>query len=169
MIIQIKNMRILSIDPGFERLGIAILDQSPSRKETLIYSQCFKTSPRLSFALRLALIGEELERVIKEYEPKALALEKLYFSNNQKTAMNVAEARGVIIYTASRNKLPVYEYTPPQIKLAVTGYGNADKKMIIDMVPRLISYDKKITSDDEIDAIACGLTCFAHEKFKNTL
>ncbi len=80
--------------------------------------------------------------------------------------MGVSEARGTIIYICSKNNLEIYEYTPPQIKIAVTGYGKSDKKMVMSMVPKLIKIDKKIDSDDELDAIAIGLTCFASEKFK---
>ena len=158
-------MRLLAIDPGFERLGIAIIDKERHGKEVLVYSSCFKTKATLPFHTRLSEIGAELERVIKEYEPKALAIEKLYFTTNQKTAMGVSEARGVVVYSASRNNLDIYEYTPPEIKIAVTGYGKADKNMVINMVGKLIKIDKKTNSDDELDAIAIGLTCFAREKF----
>lgn len=156
-------MRILAIDPGFERVGIAILERLPSKKDTVVYSTCFKTSAKIPFHERLTVIGVELEKVILTYAPVALAIEKLYFTTNQKTAMGVAEARGVIIYTASRNGLLLFEYTPPQIKVAVTGYGKADKAMIMSMVPKLIDIQTPSHSDDELDAIAIGLTCFACE------
>jgi crossover junction endodeoxyribonuclease RuvC len=158
-------MKILAIDPGFERVGIAVIDHSPGQKDVLLYSTCFKTKASLPFHERLALIGAKMEEIIKIYKPKALAIEKLYFTTNQKTVMGVAEARGVIIYSASRNGLAIYEYTPPQIKVAVTGYGKADKNMVISMVPKLITMEKKSTSDDELDAIAIGLTCLACERF----
>ena len=154
-------MKIISIDPGFERLGIAVIE-----KDALLYSACFKTSSKLPFPERLALIGKELETIIKKYKPSALAIEKLFYTSNQKTVMNVAEARGVIIYTCAKNNLKIFEYTPPQIKVAVTGYGKADKRMVMDMVPKLIKIKNTIKSDDELDAIAVGLTCLACEKFK---
>lgn len=156
------NKRILSIDPGFERIGIAIIEKS--QKEELVYSDCFKTNPKLPLNERLMLIGKEVGQIIKKYSPSALAIEKLYITNNQKTAMGVAEARGVIIYESTVNNLSIFEYTPPQIKLAVTGYGKATKDMVMNMVPRLIYMDKKTNSDDELDAIAIGLTYFAIEK-----
>ncbi len=158
-------MKIISIDPGYERLGIAIIEHKKSSRDTLLYSQCFKTSKNEIFANRLKLIGVELEKIIKEYKPTALAIEKLYLTNNQKTAMNVAETRGVILYIASKNNLSIHEYTPPEIKVATTGYGKADKKMVMDMVPKLIQIKEKINSDDELDAIAIGLTCIACEHF----
>jgi crossover junction endodeoxyribonuclease RuvC len=157
-------MRILSIDPGYERLGIAILEKNPGdKKETMVYSDCFKTSAKLAFVTRLSQIGKELERLIDEYQPRALAIETLFFTNNQKTAMRVSEARGVIIYTMASRGFPVHEYTPLQIKVAVTGHGKSDKKQVIGMVPRLIDIKKEIAHDDEYDAIAIGLTCIASE------
>jgi crossover junction endodeoxyribonuclease RuvC len=156
-------MRILSIDPGFERVGIAVIEKTFLKKDLLVYSNCFKTSAKIPFPHRLRDIGLEIGKVIKKYKPESLAIEKLYFTTNQKTAMGVAEARGVIIYEASKNGLSIYEYTPPQIKVAVTGYGKATKSMVMSMVPKLIELPSDIKSDDEIDAIAIGLTCLACE------
>ncbi len=158
-------MKILSVDPGFERVGIAIIEKTGKQKDNLVYSNCFKTKASLVFHKRLSLIGKELEKIIKKYKPEALAIEKLYFTTNQKTVMNVAEARGVIIYIASKNNLAVFEYTPPQIKVAVTGYGKASKDMVMKMVPKLIDVDGGVNSDDELDAIAIGITCLACERF----
>ena len=111
-------MRILAIDPGFERIGIAVLEKENHGKHTLVHSTCFKTSAKLPFHERLNLIGKEIESVIRKYKPQVLAIEKLYFTTNQKTVMGVSEARGVIIYVASSNSLKIFEYTPPQIKIA---------------------------------------------------
>jgi len=157
-------MKILAIDPGFERVGVAIIKRDEGKKDNLIYSSCFKTSPKLYLYERLNLIGKEIERLIEKYKPKALAIEKLYFTNNQKTAMGVAEARGTILFCATKAGLQIFEYTPLQIKVAVTGYGRATKRMVMDMVPKLIKVDASKDSDDEIDAIAAGLTCLACEK-----
>lgn len=154
-------MKIISIDPGYERIGIAILEKTPKRKEFLLYSNCFQTSAKLPFAERLKLIGAEIERAIKEYEPQALAIESLFFNSNQKTALLVSEAKGVIKYIALKNNLEVNEYTPLQIKIAVTGDGRGDKKQIILMTHHLVEINKKIKYDDEYDAIAIGLTYFA--------
>ena len=158
-------MKILAIDPGYERLGIAILEKLPKVKERVLYSDCFKTSSKLTFKERLLLIGQEVERVIKKYEPEILSIETLYFTNNQKTAMNVAEARGVIIYEAMRHGLSLAEYTPLQIKIAVTGHGRSDKQQVISMIGRLVVIEKEIKHDDEYDAIAIGLTYCATAKF----
>jgi len=132
----------------------------------LVYSNCFKTSAKIPFHERLTLIGTEVEKIIKKFKPEALAIEKLYFTTNQKTVMGVSEARGVIVYSASRNGLQIFEYTPPQIKIAVTGYGKSDKSAVMSMVPKLIDIEKPTNSDDELDAIAIGLTCLACERLK---
>ncbi len=158
-------MKIISIDPGYERLGIAIIEKKERQKEELLFSTCFKTSPKLSHHTRLLLIGDEIERVIKTYKPEAMAIEKLFFGANQKTAVAVAEARGVILYTASRHQLSVTEFTPPQIKIATTGHGRSEKRQVIDMTKKLIKVPSGKTSDDEFDAIAIGLTYFAHKIF----
>jgi crossover junction endodeoxyribonuclease RuvC len=165
------STRILSIDPGFERVGIAVIEKTFEKKDLLVYSNCFKTTKKIPLNERIKNIGDEVEKIIKKYKPEALAIEKLYFTTNQKTVMGVAEARGVIIYIATKNGLSVYEYTPPQIKVAVTGYGKASKEMVMSMVPKLIGVSDYIDSDDELDAIAIGLTCLACEKldFKKVL
>jgi len=157
-------MRVLAIDPGYERVGIAILEKNTRAEEKLLYSDCFKTSSKLPFPERLSLIGREMERLIQEYDPTACAIEKLYFNTNQKTGLKVSEARGMMLYIASKNNLSVYEYTPLQVKIAVTGDGRGDKKQVITMVKQLIAIDKEIRYDDEFDAIAIGLTCLASEK-----
>jgi len=154
-------MRIISIDPGYERLGVAIIERLPRQKEVLLFSECFKTSAKLPHHERLTLIGNHIKEVISKYQPEALATEKLFFSNNQKTAMTVAEARGVILYAASSSELTVFEYSPADIKIAVTGYGKSEKNQVISMVKKLITVDKETNSDDEFDAIAIGLTHFA--------
>ena len=169
-------MKIISIDPGYERLGIAVLEKLPlgnasgtSGKEILIFSECFKTSSKLPHNERLTLIGNRIKEIIKKYKPKILATEKLFFSGNQKTAMLVAEARGVILYTGSSLGLEVFEYTPNSVKIAITGYGRSEKRQMIDMVKKLIVVKKfplgvasgKTNSDDEFDAIAIGLTHLA--------
>jgi len=154
-----NNMRVLSIDPGFERLGVAVIEKKEKAREQLIYSSCFKTSSKLPFPKRLYAIGEEIEKIIKKYKPKALAIETLFLNTNQKTVMRVSEVRGVIIFLAQKNNLHIFEYTPLQIKIAVTGYGRATKNQMMTIIPHLIELvntGEKI--DDEFDAIAVGLT-----------
>lgn len=153
-------MKIIAIDPGYERVGIAVLEKV-SGKETLLFSECFKTSAKESPEKRLLLIGEEISLLIKKHEPEALAIESLFFKTNAKTALKVSEARGVMLYEAAKNNLKIFEFTPLQIKVAVTGYGKSEKNQVISMVERLIRIPKKLKHDDEYDAIAVGLSFFA--------
>jgi crossover junction endodeoxyribonuclease RuvC len=163
-------MIILGIDPGYERLGIAILEKTKGdKKERVLFSECFKTSAKLVFSERLQLIGEEVRKIIKEYKPETLSIETLFLTTNQKTVMRVAEARGVAIYEAARAGLKIFEASPLQIKTATTGYGKSDKMQVIKMVKILVEIDNSKTrkgarqeSDDELDAIAIALTAFAH-------
>lgn len=156
-------MKILAVDPGYERLGLAILERVKG-KDMLVFSECFFTDKKLPHPTRLANIGVELDRLIEEYQPEALSIEKLFFSKNQKTALLVAEARGVILHTAARKNLLIKEFLPVEIKIAVTGYGKSDKAQVMSMIPKLIKLDKPIKNDDEYDAIAAGITFFAHQK-----
>jgi len=156
-------MRVLAIDPGFERIGIAVVEKK-NGVDILIFSSCFTTDKELTFSKRLVLIGEEIERIIYKYSPNTLAIETLFFNTNQKTALKVSEARGVIVYVAIKMGLMLYEYNPLQIKIAITGYGRATKEQIFDMTQKLISIHKKPQYDDEVDAIAIGLTCLASER-----
>lgn len=155
-------MKLLGIDPGYERCGVAILEKNGSGKEIVLYSGCIRTSSTLSFPERLAQMGQELETIIKHYQPSVAVLEELYFAKNTKTALKVAEARGVITYVAQINHLPVFEYHPNQIKIAITGNGRADKTAIAFMIPKLVVLESGKKIDDELDAIAVGLTHFAH-------
>ncbi|MFZ2205711.1 MAG: crossover junction endodeoxyribonuclease RuvC [Minisyncoccia bacterium] len=159
-------MIILGIDPGFERLGVAVLEKNKGdRKEKVLFSECFKTSAKLEFSERLLLIGKEVKKIIKEYKPEVLSIETLFLTTNHKTVMHVAEARGVVIYEASDAGLKIFEASPPQIKIATTGYGKADKSQVIKMVKMLVDIDNSKKQDDELDAIAIALTAFAHLKF----
>lgn len=157
-------MKILAIDPGYERLGIAVLEKEKGGKETLLFSECFKTSKKETHTQRLLKIGEKIEEIIKKYSPKALAIENIFLQNNQKTVMYVSETKGIILYMAEKYGLFIKEFSPPQIKLSVTGNGKADKKAMIKMVPLLVQTPKNIAFDDEYDAIAIGLCFFAHHK-----
>ncbi len=127
----------------------------------MLFSECFKTSAKLNFSERLHLIGEEVKMIVKKYKPEILSIETLFLTTNQKTVMHVAEARGVVIYEAICAGLKVFEASPPQIKIATTGYGRASKEQIIKMVKILVEIDNSKKSDDELDAIAIALTAFA--------
>jgi crossover junction endodeoxyribonuclease RuvC len=158
-------MIILGIDPGYERLGVAVLKKNiGDKREKVIFSECFKTSSKLDFSERLLLIGKEVNKIIKKYKPEILSIETLFLTTNQKTVMHVAETRGVILYEAIKNNLKIFEATPLQLTVATTGYGRADKNQIIKMVQLLVGIDNSKKSDDELDAIAIALTAFANIK-----
>lgn len=141
----------IAIDPGYDRVGIAVFEKS-----TLMHSECF-TPPKGSPAERMMHVAAHLRTIIKKFKPESLALETLFFSKNQKTALHVAEARGVISVAALELGLEVFEYSPQAVKIAVTGSGNAAKEGVIRMVERLVVLPKKKRLDDEYDAIALGL------------
>lgn len=152
--------RIIAIDPGYDRLGVAIF----SGKD-LEHSECFSPSTK-TFTERLVEIRKHLHDLIQKYNPEVLAIETLFFSVNKKTALKVAEARGVILMICAEHNLSIYEYSPQEIKTAVTGVGNADKKAVAEMVGRLVSLGDSKRIDDEIDAIAVGITHQASIKGK---
>jgi len=154
-------MIILGIDPGFDRMGCAVLEKSVSSKDKLIYSTCLVSNRKSSQEERLFSLGKKLEEIIKKYKPDIVAVEKLFFTKNQKTALQVAEARGMVLYLASSKKIPVHSLTPLQIKIALTGYGRAEKIQVQKMVMAILWLKKKPKYDDEIDAIAAAITCSA--------
>ena len=151
--------RILAIDPGYDRLGIAIIEGDPSRP-TLIMSDCVLPD-KGAREKRLAHVSSAVTNAIKEYSPTALAIETLFFSANKKTAIGVAEARGAILAAAGLASLPVIECSPQQVKLAVTGYGGSNKASVATMIPRLLVLPQKKRLDDEMDAIAIGIAALA--------
>jgi crossover junction endodeoxyribonuclease RuvC len=148
-------MRILAIDPGYARLGIAVVEGNPSRP-TLIMSGCVLPE-KGAREDRLAHVSTAVATAIKEYAPDALAIETIFFSINKKTAIGVAEARGAVLAAAGIASLPVIERSPQQVKLAVTGHGGADKAAVARMIPRIIALPEKKRLDDELDAIAIGI------------
>lgn len=152
-------MRILAIDPGYDRLGIAVVEGDPSRP-TLLMSACVEPAAGARED-RLAEVSNAVTDAIQKYAPDALAIETLFFSVNKKTALGVAEARGTVLAASGVASLPVIECSPQQVKLAVTGHGGADKKAVAAMVPRLLDLPKKKRLDDELDAIAIGITALA--------
>ncbi len=162
-----KEKIILAIDPGYERLGICLLKKDyTNNKISIVHSECFKTKKELDFNERLYILGKHVEEIIEKYNPKNVVVESLFMNTNQKTALKVSEVKGVLVYIAKKTNLDLFEYTPLQIKSAVTGSGRSDKiavqKMLFLILPELKNITKKI--DDEYDAIACGLTHFAFER-----
>ncbi len=150
-------MRIIGIDPGFGRLGIGIID-TQNKKELYAHSLCFETSPKDSFHTRLQSIGSVVRDTCIIWKPDHASVETLFFEKNQKTAMHVAEARGVIVYELLKNGVEVFEYTPLQVKIALTGFGKAEKSQVAFMTEKILKLEKEKRLDDELDALALAIT-----------
>jgi crossover junction endodeoxyribonuclease RuvC len=156
-----KPFRILAIDPGYDRLGVAIVERQANQAK-LVFSTCVESSRHETFSERLGFLGRALTELCLAYTPSHLAIETLFFNKNVKTALLVAQARGMILYVARQHDLTICEYSPQQVKVATTGYGNSDKHAVYTMVKRLIPATPAGGRDDEYDAIAVGITCLAH-------
>lgn len=153
-------MRILGIDPGTGILGFGVIDQAKG-KTTFVDAGVIKTPVKQEDSDRLFTIYEELEQIIKEHKPDVMAVEKLFFSRNITTAMSVSQARGVVLLLGKQHKLKLYEYTPLQIKQAVTGYGKAEKKQIQEIVKVILGLKSIPKPDDAADALAAAICCSA--------
>ena len=154
-------MKVIAVDPGYDRLGVAIMELEDG-KESLIHSACIETSKDTELNERLHFLGDHFSSLLTQYQPDTLGIETLFFNKNQKTAIGVAQARGILIYLAQAHNCTVYEFGPQEIKIATTGYGKSDKAAVIDMVRRLVPGAPEKALDDEYDAIAVGITCLAH-------
>jgi len=150
-------MTILGVDPGIARLGWAIVEVQRSKVESRSFG-CIETSSKMSREKRLQEIFLELSRIIKKYRPEALSIEELFFGDNSKTAFVVGEARGIVLLTAAQSGLEIGFYTPLQVKLALTGFGRAQKPQIAQMVKTILKLDKIPKMDDTTDALAIALT-----------
>jgi len=155
-----KPHRVLAFDPGYERLGVAVIERA-GVKDILLYSGCIRTPATAAFSTRLRILGDAASALITQFAPHAVALENIYFEKNAKTAMRVAEVRGMLSYIAAAHATPVIEFTPLEVKVAVTGYGHSNKAAVASMVGKLVSLPERKRLDDELDAIAVGLTCLA--------
>jgi len=158
-------MIILGIDPGYAIVGVGIIEYKGNKFRTIDYN-AITTDAGVPTPARLKKIYDELNLYIKKYKPDAIAVEELFFNTNQKTAIHVAQARGVIIIAAVNNEIELFEYTPLQIKQAVTGYGRADKKQIQQMVKMFLGLNAVPKPDDVADALAVAI-CHAHSNTLN--
>jgi crossover junction endodeoxyribonuclease RuvC len=153
--------RILGIDPGYDRLGVSVVSGTASKPE-YIFSTCIETDREMDFPDRLLQIGRELQKIIQTQKPDVLSIEDIFIAKNQKTAIKVAEARGVCLLLGRSLGLKVEEYTPLQVKGTLTGFGKADKAQVSFMVKQILklpnSFFSKKRHDDELDALALALT-----------
>lgn len=154
--------RVLGIDPGFGRTGWGVIEKIKGEWVAVAWG-CIETSVKDKFIDRLFELHKKLTGVIKKYQPNRIAVEDLFFAKNVKTAMKVGEARGVILLTCVQAGAPVDEFTPLQIKQAMTGYGRAEKGQVQRMVRMILKIKKKITPDDAADALAVALTGAVHK------
>lgn len=153
-------MIILGIDPGYATLGYGVIEFK-NAKYTPVHYGAIITSPKNKFSERLEIIFDDLEKIIQTYRPDVASIEKLYFQNNHKTAIDVAQARGIILLSLQKYKIPMYEYTPLQVKTAVTGYGKAQKLQVMLMTQRLLRLKEIPKPDDTADALAIAI-CHAN-------
>ena len=150
-------MRILGIDPGYAIVGYGIVEHSHGRV-TLIDCGAVTTAADMPFHKRLKVINEDISLIIKKYAPDEVSIEKLFFNSNEKTAIDVAQARGVTLLPAIQRDIPVFEYTPLQVKSAIVGYGRAEKHQVQEMVRNMLHLKAIIRPDDTADAVALAIT-----------
>jgi len=153
-------MRIIGIDPGYAIVGYGVVDYASGRFKAIDYG-AITTKADKHFDQRLHEIHTDLGTILDEYKPEYMSIEKIFFTTNQKTAIDVAQARGVIILTAKMRGIRIVEYTPLQVKSAVTGYGKATKKQIQEMTARILALGTIPKPDDAADALAVAI-CLAH-------
>jgi crossover junction endodeoxyribonuclease RuvC len=159
-------MKALGIDPGTATTGFGILESIGDDIKVVDYG-CIKTSSKETSSARLEKIHSGIKKLISKHKPKCVAVEKLFFGANTKTAMAVGQARGVILLTASEAGLDIAEYTPLQVKIALTGYGRADKQQMQQMVKRLLKLDVIPKPDDAADALAIALCHMNSDNFNS--
>lgn len=156
-------MRILGIDPGIGRTGWGVIEVQNSKFKVQSFG-CIETPAGMDVEKRLQVLYEEISRIIAEELPNALAVEELFFNTNVKTALVVGQARGVVLLTASQHNLPLGVYTPLQVKIAVTGYGRAEKGQVGQMVKTILKLPSIPKPDDTADALAIAIThAFSHK------
>lgn len=151
-------MRILGIDPGTGILGFGVIDVSPRRELSIVDAGVIRTPVKQDDAIRLLTIYDEIKEIIAATSPQVVSVEKLFFARNVTTAMTVSQARGVVLLAAQQSALRIVEYTPMQIKLALTGYGKAEKHQIQEMVRVMLRLKETPKPDDCADALAAAIT-----------
>lgn len=150
-------MRVLGIDPGLATVGWAIVDFDNDLNPTPVDYGCIVTDKKLDVSTRLKEIYDDLSQIVKEFEPEMCGVETLLFYNNAKTAISVGEARGVVLLVLEEFDLPIHDFTPLQVKDAVTGYGKADKKQVQENVKRFCKLENIPKPDDASDALAVAI------------
>ena len=150
-------MRILGIDPGYAIVGYGVLDYA-SGSFSVVGFGAVTTPADLPFEKRLKMIYEDITEIIETYKPDEMGIEKLFFNTNEKTAIDVAQARGVTLLPAIMRNIPIYEYTPLQVKSSIVGYGRAEKKQVQEMTKTMLHLKEVPKPDDTADAVAIAIT-----------
>ena len=153
-------MRIIGIDPGYAIVGFGVIEYDRARFNVVDYG-AVTTPAGMDFNSRLLEIYNDLCYILDKFRPEYMAIERLYFTSNQKTAIDVAQARGIVLLAARQRNIEVFEYTPLQVKQSVTGYGKAIKKQVQEMTTRILKLDEIPKPDDTADALAIAI-CHAH-------
>lgn len=161
-------MLVIGIDPGTAITGFGIIDEFPDKSLHLVEHGVIRTSTGMNADQRLQILHEKLTDILHIHQPHCAAVEKLYFQRNVRTALHVGQARGVIMLALAQNSIPVYEYNPMDVKLAVTGYGLAEKGQVQQMVKALLCLEEIPKPDDAADALAIAI-CHAHSAKLTTL
>ena len=149
-------MRILGIDPGYATIGFGLIEADRGKLHMVTYG-AITTPAGLPLSKRLYQIGTDMEELIGQLKPDVISIEELFFNTNITTGIAVAHGRGVILYAAERCGIPLYEYTPSQVKIAVTGYGKAEKRQVMDMTRRLLKLPSVPRPDDAADALGLAI------------
>ena len=152
-------MIILGIDPGTAITGWGVIKIKEKGNMEFLNCGCIKTSKDTKAEDRLNQIYNELTKIIKDFSPKILVVEKLFFFKNAKTAIPVSQARGVILLVGAKKKIPIYEFTPLQVKLNIVGYGRAEKIQVQKMVKKILNLDEIPRPDDAADALGLAISC----------
>ena len=153
-------MKILGIDPGYAIVGYGVLDYRSNHFTVLDYG-AITTDAGTPFGRRLEIIFDELTALLEKHRPDAISIEKVFYNNNAKTVIDVSQARGVLMLAAQKMHVPVFEYTPLQVKQSVVGYGRAEKKQIQEMTRRILNLETVPKPDDTADALAMAI-CHGH-------
>lgn len=153
-------MIVLGIDPGYAIVGCGVVEYKSNHFRVLEYG-AITTEAHTPFNERIEKIFDEAYALIQKYKPDAMAIEKLFFNTNQKTAIDVAQARGALVLAAQKCKVPIFEYTPLQVKQSVVGYGRAEKKQVQEMTRVMLNLEKIPKPDDAADALAMAI-CHCH-------
>lgn len=154
------RLRILGIDPGYAIVGFGVVEYTGAVFTAVEYGSIL-TEAHTPFTKRLCSIDEDMQEILRRFQPDCMAIERLYFTTNQKTAIDVAQARGILVLAAAKKGIPVHEYTPLQVKQAVVGYGKAEKHQVMDMTRRILRLEQIPKPDDAADALAIAI-CHGH-------